>query len=79
MSTDVIVAVDNKFDSDFKFYDLYDVYNPATLLGGDLNVTFFGTWNQTDSLQVALTQRKIPRRSNLHLLKLRAVFLVSKP
>lgn len=55
-------------------YKLYDVYNRYKYRGSHLNVTFYGTWNKQNNLNVELSQPKLARRSNFHNLTLKAGF-----
>lgn len=67
-STDFVIAVDQEETS--PAYILYDIYNPAKVRGGKLNVTLYGTWSEKHGLNVILTMPKYKRRANLNKMKL---------
>lgn len=71
LSTDFVIAVTSSTDSQFQFYD---VYNMSRERGGTLKVTFFGEWNENKGIDVKLKASKFLRRSNLEGLKLKAIF-----
>ena len=49
---------------------LYDVYNPSYRHGGQLNVTYMGSWKNNGGLNIELNQYKYKRRGNLNGLAL---------
>lgn len=46
-------------------YDIYEVYNPSSKHGGQLNMTRLGYWNKSTGLIIAMNQTKIERRRDL--------------
>lgn len=66
-TTDFVIAI--KEESTY-YYTLYDVYNPAKVRGGHLNVTYYGSWDETNRLNVTLTMSKSRRRINLNKMTL---------
>lgn len=74
-STDFVLAIERESES--SEYILYDVYNPAKIRGGNLNVTLYGTWSEESGLDVILTTPKYKRRANLHKMRLSIGTVVS--
>ncbi|XP_066590867.1 ionotropic receptor 75a-like [Prorops nasuta] len=70
--TDVILAI--PFENG---YELYDIFNFCKDNGGKLNVTEFGTWNETSGLHVSLTQDVVHRRSNFHGMRVTLAGLIT--
>lgn len=71
LATNFVIAISD----DLENFDLYDVYNCFSIShGGNLNVTFYAYWNFENGMTVNLTQSKFARRSNLHGLKLKAMY-----
>lgn len=76
VDTDFTIAIPiNKSSSEA--YELFDIYNPDKVMGGELNVSFLGTWSINDRFDLMLTQNKICRRANLHQMNFVASYLVS--
>ncbi|XP_033228919.1 ionotropic receptor 75a-like [Belonocnema kinseyi] len=51
-------------------YIMYDVYNHSYRHGGKINVTYMGSWNKKNGLEISLNQYKYKRRADFHGLSL---------
>lgn len=53
---------------------MYDAYNPWKRRGGELNVTYLGSWNIINQFDIVLKESKLKRRTNMRKLPLKALF-----
>lgn len=58
-------------------YELYDVYNPCKLRGGNLKITALGFWDINKGFNITLTESKFQRRSDLQGMSIKVVSVVS--
>lgn len=76
ISTDFVFAIFHQKKGGAQIFNIYELYNPNNTLDRNL-VTLIGRWNKSCGLTVWMNESKFYRRSNLHLMKLKASYLVT--
>ncbi|KAL0105247.1 hypothetical protein PUN28_016715 [Cardiocondyla obscurior] len=75
--TDFAILLSNEFSNENETdYDIYDVYNHCKMRGGELIVTWIGSWREDEGVTINLTGSRINRRRNFHGLQAKAAGIV---